>query len=103
MSERTNPFRNIRFIVRPGPRKLKLVFLALILACTAALVALGVVRGQIRAQTQQALDRGTELAHENAELTEKQADPGSSRNIREFAREVLGLVDPGTVLMEPNS
>ena len=29
MADRANPFRNIRFIPRPGPRKLKIVFIAL--------------------------------------------------------------------------
>ena len=103
MAERANPFRNIRFIVRPGPRKLKILLVALILACAAALAALGFVRAQIRQQTQAALDQAAALEQENAELTEKKEDLGSSSSIKEIAREELGLVDPDTIILDPNS
>lgn len=102
MAERTNPFRNIRFIVRPGPRKLKILLFALILACTAALIALGVVRGRIQQQTQAALDQAAALEQENAELSEKKENLDSS-SIKEIAKEELGLVDPGTIIIDPNS
>ena len=102
MAERVNPFRNIRFIVRPGPRKLKILLFALILACTAALIALGVVRGRIQQQTQAALDQAAALEQENAELSEKKENLDSS-SIKEIAKEELGLVDPGTIIIDPNS
>ena len=102
MAERTNPFRNIRFIVRPGPRKLKILLFALILACTAALIALGMVRGRIQQQTQAALDQAAALEQENAELSEKKENLDSS-SIKEIAKEELGLVDPGTIIIDPNS
>lgn len=103
MAERVNPFRNIRFIVRPGPRKLKFLLAALILACAAALVALGVVQNQIQQQTQTALDQAAALEQQNAELTQKKENLGSSSSIREIAKEELGLVDPGTIILDPNS
>ncbi len=102
MAERTNPFRNIRFIVWPGPRKLKILFFALILASTAALIALGVVRSRIQQQTQAALDQAAALEQENTELSEKKENLDSS-SIKEIAREELGLVDPGTIIIDPNS
>ena len=102
MAERANPFRNIRFIVRPGSRKLKIVLLALILACTAALIALGFIRGRIQQQTQQILDQAAVLEHENAELTEKKDNLGTSSSIKEIAREELGLVDPDTIIIDPD-
>ena len=102
MAERTNPFRNIRFIVRPGPRKLKILLFALILACTAALIALGMVRGRIQQQTQAALDQAAALEQENAELSEKKENLDSS-SIKEIAKEELGLVDPDTIIIDPNS
>lgn len=101
MAERSNPFRNIRFIVRPGPRKLKILFLALILACTAALVALGVVRGRIQQQTQAALEQAAALEQENKELIEKQEKLGTNSSIKDIARDELGLVDPDTILIDP--
>ena len=103
MAERANHFRNIRFVVRPGPRKLKIVLIALILACMAALITVGVVRGRIRQQTQAALDQAAALEQENADLAEKKENLGSSSSIKEIAKEELDLVDPNTIIIEPNS
>ena len=103
MADRANPFRNIRFIPRPGPRKLKIVFVALILACAAALTALGIVRSRIQQQTQAALDQAAALEQENADLAEKKENLGSSSSIKEIAKEELGLVDPDTIILDPNS
>ena len=103
MAERANPFRNIRLIVRPGPRKLKIMFIILILACVAALTALGIVRSHIQQKTQSALDQAAVLEQENNELTEKKENLGSSSSIKDIAREELDLVDPDTIIIEPNS
>ena len=103
MAERAHPFRNIRFIVRPGPRKLKFLLAALILVCVLALVALSVVQNRIQQQTQAALDQAAALEQENAELTEKKENLGSSSSIKEIAKEELGLVDPDTIILDPNS
>ena len=103
MAERSKLFQNIRFIVRPGPKKLKILFVALILACAVALVALGMVRCSIRQRTQEALDQAAALEHENAELAEKADDLGTGSSIKDIAREELGMVDPGTIIIDPKS
>ena len=103
MAERKNPLRNIQLIVRPSPRKLKILFILLILACLAALGALGLVQSRIRQQTQAALDQAAVLEQENKELTEKKEALGTSSSIRDIAREELDLVDPDTIIIEPNS
>ena len=103
MAERENPLRNIRWIVRPGPRKLKILFIALILACAAAIAALSFVQTSIRQQTQAALDQAASLTQENAELIEKTENLGSNSSIRDIAQDELGLVDPDTIIIDPNS
>ena len=103
MAERKSPFRNIRFIVRPGPRKLKIVLIALILSCAAALITVGVIRGRIQQQTQAALDQAAALEQENADLVEKKENVGSGSSIRDIAKEELDMVDPNTIIIEPNS
>ena len=103
MAERKNLFRNIRVIFRPGTKKLKIVLVILILVCAAALVMLGMVRGRIEAQTQSLLDQAAGLEQDNADLKEKTDQLGTSSSIKEIAREELGLVDPDTVLITPNS
>ncbi|MGM9589600.1 MAG: hypothetical protein ACI3V0_05440 [Faecousia sp.] len=102
MAERANPLRKIQFVIRPGPRKLKILFLALILACTAALIALSLVRSRIQQQTQAALDQAAVLEQENAELSQKDDELDAS-DIRQIAKEELGLVDPDTIIIDPNS
>ena len=103
MEQRTNPFRSIRIIPRPGPRKLKIIIAALLLACSVALIALGVVHSRIQQKTRDALDQAAALEQENADLADKTENLGSSIIIKEIARDELGLVDPGTILIDPNS
>ena len=103
MAERRNPLRNIQLIVRPSPRKLKILFILLILACLIALGALGMVQNRIHQQTQAALDQAAVLEQDNKELTEKKEALGTSSSIRDIAREELDLVDPDTIIIEPNS
>ena len=103
MAERKNPMRKIQLIVRPSPRKLKILFILLILACLTALGALGAVHHRIRQQTQAALDQAAVLEQDNKELTEKKEALGTSSSIRDIAREELDLVDPDTIIIEPNS
>lgn len=102
MAERTNPLRNIQFVLRPSPRELKILFIALILACTAALAALGLVRSRIQQQTQAALDQAAVLERENAELSQMDGELDAS-DIRQIAKEELGLVDPDTIILDPIS
>lgn len=103
MAERKIPLRNIKFIVQPGSRKLKIVLFALILACAAALIGLGVVKGRIQQQTREVLDQAAALEQENADLEQKKENLGTSSSIKEIAREELGLVDPDTIIIDPNS
>ena len=102
MAERNTPLGRIRFIVRPSPKKLKILFVTLILACTVALIAIGVVRGRIRQQTQAVLDQAAALEQENADLTEKKDKLGSNGSIKDIAQEELGLVGPDTIIIDPN-
>lgn len=103
MADRANPFRNIRVILRPSPRKLKVLFAVLLLTCVAALAALSIVRARIQAQTREALHQAGILEQENADLAEKKSNLGSKSAIKEIAKEELGLVDPDTIILDPNS
>jgi len=103
MAERENSLRNIRVVVRPATRKLKIIFIVLILICAAALAALGMIRGLVEKQTQAVLDQAAALEQENEELAKKTDELGTSNSIKDIAREELDLVDPHTVLIEPNS
>ena len=103
MAQRQNPFRGIKVVLRPSPRKLKIVLILLILASLVTLVSLGIVLRGIESQTQAALDQAAELEHENAELENKTDNIDSSSVIKDIAQEELGLVDPDTIIIDPNS
>ena len=102
MAQRQNPFRGVKVVFRPGPRKLKIVLTLLILASLVTLVSLGAVLYGIHSQTQAALDQAAELEHENAELEHKTDNVDSSSVIRDIAQDELGLVDPDTIIIDPN-
>ena len=103
MAERKESLRKIRFIVRPAPRKMKIIFVVLILMCIAALAALGTIRSLIDRETQAVLDQAAVLEQENEDLSQKTEELGSSNSIRDIAREELDLVDPDTIIIEPKS
>lgn len=102
MAANTHPFGKIHLSAQPSPWKLKILFAALVLTCAAAIAALVIVRGQIQAQTQQALHQAGILEQENLDLAEKKENLGSKSAVQQIAREELGLVDPDTIILDPN-
>ena len=103
MAERKNPFRNMKLVFRPASPALKVAVIVLIVCSMAALIALTWVRMNILERTEQLREEAAGLESENAELEDKIADYGSVQSIIDIAREELGLVDPDTVILDPNS
>jgi len=103
MAERKNPFRNIKLVFRPASPALKIVVIILIVCSMAALIALTWVRTSILNRTEDLREEAAGLEYENAELEDKIADYGSVDSIMDIAQEELGLVDPNTVIIDPNS
>ena len=103
MAERLKSLRKIRVIVQPAPRKLKVMFILLILICAAALAALGWIRVRLEQETQAVLDQAAVLEQENEDLAEKTEKLGTSDSIKDIARDELDLVDPDTIIIVPNS
>ncbi len=97
MAKWANPFRNTEFKTRPAPRKLKVILLVLVLACVAAMLALGVVQYRIRQQTKALMEQAAALEQQNATLSQSDEDA-----IREIAKEELDLADPDTIIFDPN-
>ncbi|MDO5401716.1 MAG: hypothetical protein Q4F17_12240 [Eubacteriales bacterium] len=101
MTKFKNPL-HAKFEVRPSHPALKIALAVLIVFSTAALVALGWVHGAIQQQTQAMKDQAAAIEYENGTLENRLKDPDSIDNVRDIAKEELGLVDPGTVLITPN-
>ena len=103
MEAQTNSVRKIKLVVRPSSPLLKIVLVVLIVFSTAALISLSWVRQNILAKTEAMRQESQTLVAENAELREKIAELDTVQSVQDIAREELGMVDPDTVVIVPNS
>jgi len=93
--------RRIQFVRVNSSPALKIVVTVLIVFSMAALIALSWVRGGISSQIQALRQDAAALEQENLELQEKINNLGSVESDRQIAQEELGLVDPNTVIIQP--
>lgn len=91
----------VKVEIRRAPNILKIVLIALILFSIGALVALRWVHNGIRGEIEALTDEAAGLEHANTVLEEKKEEIGSVQSIQDIAQEELGLVDPDTVLIDP--
>ena len=90
-----------KVIFRSGSVALKIVVMVLIVFSMAALTALAWVRGSIRSQVEHLRREAAALEQENRELQEKIDGLGSVQSVQDIAREELGLVNPNTIVIQP--
>ena len=73
----------------------------LIVFSMAALIALRWVHNGILEQTDALKEEAAAIENANQELVEKTENLGSVQSIQDIARDELGLVDPDTILIDP--
>jgi len=100
---RTKTVRNVQFVIRPSSTLLKIVVIVLIVFSTAALIALSWVRQSIQLRTENMRQEAVAIQQQNAELEYKISILDSVPSVQQIAQEELGLVDPNTVMITPNS
>ena len=86
---------------RSSSNLLKIVVIILIVFSMAALMALAWVRGGITGQIQKLKEDAAAMEQENQDLQDKIDDLGSVQSVQDIAREELGLVDPNTIVIQP--
>ena len=64
-------------------------------------MALRLVHNGIQEEVQNLKDKAADYEHANGVLDERMEDPDSVQNIMDIAKEELGLVDPDTVVIDP--
>lgn len=101
MEERKNPLKDVKVEFRSSPIALKIVATVLIVFSMAALIALRWVHNGIREQTENLRGEAAAVEYANSELETKTKDLGSVQSIQDIAKEELGLVDPNTVIIDP--
>ena len=101
MAEKNIPPKNVKVEVRPASNILKIILILLILFSIVALVALRWVHNGILTQIDALKDEASGLEYANEVLEQKTEDLGSVQSIQDIAKEELGLVDPDTVIIDP--
>ena len=101
MAKMNTPPKNVKVEVRPASNILKIILILLILFSVVALVALRWVHNGILNQIEELKDEASGLEYANEMLDQKTEELGSVQSIQDIAREELGLVDPDTVIIDP--
>lgn len=102
MSKIKLPFRDIKVEYTRTHPLTKVVVIGLILVCTAALITLGWSGHRMKREIAQLREEAAELAAENAELREKIDVLDSVEGVENIAQEELEMVDPDTIVIDPN-
>lgn len=82
---------------------LKVILAVLIVFSIAAMTALGIVGADLRRQNRQMQQEALELETENEGLERRIDALGSESSVRQIAKEELGMVESGTVLLQPEA
>jgi cell division protein FtsL len=96
------PFRDIKVEYSRSHPLTKVVVITLILVSTAALITLSWSGNQLRREIAQLREEAAILTAENAELKEKIDKLGTLEGVEDIAEDKLEMVDPDTIVIDPN-
>ena len=96
-----NPFRRIRVVFQRSSTTLKILLLAALVVSTITLLALRFALLNEKDKAEQLRQQAVALEQENKKLTRRNALLGTVQSVQELANELLGLVDPDTIIFEP--
>lgn len=102
MANKSSPPKQVKVEVRPASNILKILLIVLIIFSIVALAALRWVHSGILSEIDELKQEASGLEHANSELERKTEELGSVQSIQDIAKEELGLVDPDTILIEPD-
>ena len=103
MAKIKEKLKQIKLRLRSAPRATKIMLIVAIIFSMVALITLRVVIHQLDSRTADLRDKAAALEQENRDLRENIGILGSLQSIIQIARDELGLVDPDTVILEPES
>ena len=101
VEKKRNPFSKIRLVYLRSSPLIKCVVLATLIATTLVLLVLTANIRNARLQAAADRARAEELISENRELQDKVDSMGTVEGNKALAEELLGLVDPDTVVITP--
>ena len=93
----------IKLRLRPSPRSTKIMLIVVILFAMIALIALRMAITDLNNREEDLRQKAAALEQDNKDLQENIGILGSVQSIIQIAMDELGLVDPDTVILEPES
>lgn len=103
MAKITEKLKLIKLRLRPSPRSTKVMLIIAILFAMMALLALRMATTDLNNRTEDLRRKAMAMEQENKDLQENIGILGSVQSIIQIARDELGLVDPNTVILGPES
>lgn len=101
MAANQNPLSRIRLVYRRSPTMLKCVLLGMLIVGTLALMVLRFSLLETKQKTEDLRNQAAVLEQENQALERSISQLGTVQSVTELAGKLLGLVDPDTVIFQP--
>ncbi len=93
--------KRIRLVYRRSSPLVKTVVLSAIALSLVALLTLSLTIGAARSHTGDLADQAAQLEQEQQDLKDKIDKQGTLDGVKDYAEDELGLVDPDTVVIDP--
>lgn len=93
--------QKIRFVRHRSSMLTKAVLLSVVAFSTAALLALNAALVSIRQDTEDLRNQAMELEQQQQDLENRIDQLGTDDSTKQIAKEELGLVEPGTIIINP--
>ena len=95
--------KNVRLVRRRSNKMTKVAVCLAIALSTVTLLVLRSATLDAQAQADALKQQAQQLEQENSKLEDKIGNLGSIEGVEEIAKDELGLVDPDTVVIEPEN
>lgn len=101
MANQANPLSHIKLVYKRGNNAIKIILLCTIVLSTITILALSLALNDAKAQATALKEQAAQLEQENEKLEEKIDALGSVDSVEDIAQNELGLVNPDTVIIQP--
>ena len=95
--------KRIRFVRKPGSRILLMVLCVAIVLSMATLLVFRSLTAKSQAEQEALRDQASQLEGENSELQSNISKLGTLESVIQIARDLLGMVFPDTIFIQPEN
>lgn len=103
MAQLEKIFSRIQLVYHRSQTATKIMVILALVLSMGALITLRLTMNDLQSKTENLRAEAAALAYENSELKSDIAQLGSVQSVIDIAEDQLGLVQPGTVVFQPNS